>query len=140
MLYRTSAGPGVTKPDWPDWRHRRLAQVTVLAGDRAGLVPGAASQRARPVISWIRYLTMSRTTSSGSGDAAGEPDRPLGQLEGRQPVAHRVHHPGTEREDAQMLPGSPECEQRLVVVPERGYPVADALPAAWVTARRDHFR
>jgi hypothetical protein len=28
------------------------------------------SQRARPAISSIRYLTMSRTTLSGSGDAA----------------------------------------------------------------------
>jgi hypothetical protein len=35
-----------------------------------------------------------------------EPDRSLGQLEGRQPVAHRVHDAGTEREDAQMLPGA----------------------------------
>ena len=40
-----------------------------------------------------------------------EPDRSLGQLEGRELVAHRVHDPGTEREDAQMLPGSPESEQ-----------------------------
>jgi hypothetical protein len=43
------------------------------AGDHAVRVPGqhgAASQWAGPAISWIRCLTMSRTTSSGSGSAA----------------------------------------------------------------------
>ena len=43
---------------------------TVLSGYPAWPVRGADSQPVGPAVSWIRCLTMSRTTSSGSGVAA----------------------------------------------------------------------
>ena len=43
---------------------------TVLSGNPAWPVRAAASQRVGPAICWIRCLTMSRTTASGSGVAA----------------------------------------------------------------------
>src|ERR1017187_7783183 len=63
----------------------------------------------------------------GQRRGGSEPDGSLGQLEGRQPVAHRVDDPGTERKDAEMMLGSQKSEQRLLVVLKRGHPVARAL-------------
>ena len=52
------------------WWCRLLTLVTVVSGYPASSMYGAVSQRVGPAIRWSRCLTMSRTTSSGSGVAA----------------------------------------------------------------------
>ena len=56
-----------------------------------------------------------------------EPDRSLGQLESRKPIAHFIDDRRTKREDAQMTLRSCETEQGLSLVPERRHPIAGAL-------------